>query len=200
MAVCFSAVSSSKPWHSQLQGQPVPLGGPTAMPGRLLRDEGRVMVQKTQPRQCLIPHRLCLKHTADWWRGSRRGWRTSLLLAAGGGQGPVQARWAGVRCTRSHPESLGVQGLLPGVEDRGVVGDVGILEPRTSGSKTEGPMAAFRMWSSGPGDEEGWREDRRKNRCWCSGAVQVGRKVWPLHPNRRSVSGSQGDLSQLCAP
>lgn len=41
MAVCFSAVSSSKPRHSQLQGRPVPPGGPTAMLGRPLRDEGR---------------------------------------------------------------------------------------------------------------------------------------------------------------
>lgn len=51
----------------------------------------------------------------------------------------MQARWAGVRCTRSHPESLGVEGLVPGVEDRGVIGDVGIREPCTSGSETKGP-------------------------------------------------------------
>lgn len=112
----------------------------------------------------------------------------------------MQARWAGVRCTRSHPESLGVEGLVPGVEDRGVVGMWEFGSPAPLALRPKGPMAVCRMWSSGPGDEEGWRVDRRKTRCWCSGVVQVGRKVWPLHPNRRSESGSQGDPSQLCAP
>lgn len=142
MAVCFSAVSSSKPRHIQLQGRPVPPGGPTVMPGRLLRDEGRKGNGAENAAQT-VPH-----SSPPVPQTLLTGWEPQRVED---GSAPSRRRrgepcagpWAGVRCTGSHPESLGVEGLLQGVEDRGVAGNVGILEPRIYGSKTRRPQGGF---------------------------------------------------------